>query len=184
MADVTYDVTYNVAVSLDGFISPTNGSSDWIVPDDSVNFQALYSRFDMFIMGRKTYDAVVASGMNDLMMQGSASNRVYVLSRTLEPKEHPGITIIRDERYLDLIRAESMKNSCSVWIMGGGWLAAQCLNAGLLTSIEVAIMPVVLGNGTKLLNGLDDTNSLQLKTVQCLQQSGIIMASYSVKHGA
>lgn len=60
-------IIYNVAMSLDGFISPPDESSSWIVPDRSIDFQALYNRFDVFLMGRKTHDAISAAGERNLL---------------------------------------------------------------------------------------------------------------------
>ncbi|KAH8178987.1 hypothetical protein LIA77_00506 [Sarocladium implicatum] len=165
-------------MSLDGFIAPTNGSSDWIVTDESIDFKALYSRFDLFVMGRKTYEAIVVSGL-DQLMQGRAMSSVYVLSRTMRPEENPGITIIA-ENYLDFVRDKVYGEKRSVWIMGGGWLAAECLNAGLLSAIEIAVMPTVLGNGFKLLDGLSESVSLHLESVENLESSGIVQMNYSV----
>jgi dihydrofolate reductase len=48
---------YNAATTLDGFIASPDGSTDWIIEDLAVDFNALYAAFDTFLMGRKTYAA-------------------------------------------------------------------------------------------------------------------------------
>ena len=53
---------YQVAVSLDGFIAGPNGEYDWIVMDPSIDFGALFKQFDTLVMGRKTYEPLVAQG--------------------------------------------------------------------------------------------------------------------------
>lgn len=103
---------------------------------------------------------------------------MFVISRTLQHAEHPKITIIQDS-YVALLQRWKDKR-LNVWVMGGGWLAAQCLNAGLLTSIEVAVMPVVLSGGFKVLDGLARSTSLQLVDVKKLASSGIVMITYKV----
>ena len=138
-------ITYNVAMSLDGFIAPPDESSSWIVADESIDFNALYDRFDVFIMGRKTFDAIAEAGEYNLL-RGMAKDRVFVISRTLKAEDHPEVTIVRDD-YMELLREWKTQGDKHVWVMGGGWLAGDCLSAGILTSIEVAIVPVILGNG-------------------------------------
>ena len=70
---------YQVAVSLDGFIAGPNGEYDWIVMDPAIDFAALFAEFDTAIMGRKTYEALVAQG-GDGALPGLD---VVVFSRTL-----------------------------------------------------------------------------------------------------
>jgi|SRR5215469_4131045 len=51
---------YQVAMSLDGFIAGPNGEYEWIVMDPSIDFAALLKEFDTAVMGRKTYELVLA----------------------------------------------------------------------------------------------------------------------------
>ena len=53
-------VRYSVAMSLDGYIAGPNGEADWIVHDPDIDFAALFSEFDTFLIGRKTYEAMQA----------------------------------------------------------------------------------------------------------------------------
>ena len=55
-------VRYNVAASLDGFITDAAGKYDWIPDDSTVDFAALFRRVDTFVLGRRTYDDVLAAG--------------------------------------------------------------------------------------------------------------------------
>ncbi|KFY32283.1 hypothetical protein V494_07877 [Pseudogymnoascus sp. VKM F-4513 (FW-928)] len=50
---------YNAATTLDGFIASPDGSTDWIIEDPAVDFNALYAEFDTFLMGRKTYEVMM-----------------------------------------------------------------------------------------------------------------------------
>jgi len=55
-------VRYGVAMSLDGYIAGPKGEYDWIVMDPDIDFGALMSRFDTFLVGRKTYEVMLAQG--------------------------------------------------------------------------------------------------------------------------
>ena len=179
-------VRYNVAVSLDGFIAPPDESTSWIVDDNSVDIPALHSEFGAVVMGRKTYDTIntlaADDGFNPLRNRPKES--VLVISRTLNPDEHTNVTIVKDN-YIERIREIRQGEGKDIWIMGGGWLAAECLDAEVLDTIEAAIMPVVLRDGFKLLTekrGRGSEYTLKLRKAETLEKSGILMAYYDVSY--
>jgi dihydrofolate reductase len=84
---------YQVAVSLDGFIAGPGGEADWIVPDASIDFEALFKEFDTLVMGRKTYELMAGQGGQG----GMPGVEVFVFSRTLPPSSRPGFHILSDD---------------------------------------------------------------------------------------
>ena len=174
---------YNVATSLDGFIAPPDESTGWITEDPSIDFDALYASFDVFIMGRKTYEIIACSPEGN-PLKGQPKERVIVISRSFSASDHPDITII-GEGFLEHI-AKVKQQGHRGWLMGGGWLAAACLDAGLLDAIDAAIMPVLLGSGFKLISDrrkeLAAVYKLSLRSLERLD-SGILMTQYDVLCG-
>ena len=82
---------YSVAASLDGYIAGPNGEFDWIVMDPDIDFAAMYREFDTLLMGRKTYEVMVAMGDE----AGPALGVPWVVvTRTMEPGRHPELTIV------------------------------------------------------------------------------------------
>jgi len=73
-------------MSLDGFIAGPNGEYDWIVMDPDVDFAALMGRFDTFLIGRKTFEAMRRMGE---AAPPSPGIRNIVFSRTLRPARLP-----------------------------------------------------------------------------------------------
>ena len=175
---------YNVAISLDGFIAPEDESTDWIIQDPTIDFVALYASFDVFVMGRKTYEAVTADPSFQ-PFKGRPKESIVVVSRSLTAHEHPGITVLANG-VIDHIRALKKQTGQSIWLMGGGWLASECLAAGLLDTVEAAIMPVLLGSGYKLISTRSrrdgGSSELALRSVTKLD-SGILMTKYDVIYG-
>ena len=170
-------VRYQVAVSLDGFIAGPNGEYDWIVMDPSIDFAALYKEFDTAVMGRKTYAVAAAEGVSGAM----PGIDVVVFSRTLPAATYPGVRIVNDDPR-KIVAALKAKRGGDIWLFGGGELFRLLLDAGLVDTVEVALMPVLLGTGIPLLPPGAATK-LVLADQKILPTSGIVALAYSVPGG-
>ncbi|MDO8678373.1 MAG: dihydrofolate reductase family protein [Acidobacteriota bacterium] len=169
---------YQVAVSLDGFIAGPNGEFDWIVMDPAIDFAALFKEFDTAVMGRKTYEVMTAQGGHGAM----PGLEVVVFSRTLRPAKHPGVRIVNDEPR-EVVAALKKKPGRDIWLYGGGALFRSLLDAGLVDTVEVAVIPVLLGAGIALLPPGAATK-LTLADQKILPASGIVVLAYSVPGSA
>jgi dihydrofolate reductase len=166
---------YHVAASLDGFIAGPNGEYDWIVMDPAIDFAALYREFDTVIMGRKTYEVTTAQG-GDGTMPGID---VVVFSRTLAPAAKPGFRIVNEDPAA-VVRALKEKDGRDIWLFGGGELFRVLLAAGVVDTVELAVMPVLLGQGIPLLPPGISTK-LVLTDHKLLPASGIVALAYRVE---
>jgi dihydrofolate reductase len=169
---------YQVAVSLDGFIAGPNGEADWIVMDPSIDFGAMFKEFDTVVMGRKTYEVVTAAGGHGAM----PGVEVVVFSRTLPPSTRKGVRVVNDDPRAVVAELKS-KPGRDIWLFGGGVLFRSLLDAGLVDSVEVAVVPVLLGSGVPLLPP-GSTTKLVLADQKVLPASGIVALSYSVPGGS
>jgi dihydrofolate reductase len=133
-------IVYSVAMSLDGYLAGPNSEFDWIVMDPEIDFAARMARFDTLLMGRRTFEAVQAMGGGP-PMPGVTS---VVVSRTFRPEDHPGLTIIAEGvgGAVSRLRAGSGKD---IWLFGGGSLLRSLLDLGLVNTIEVGVIPVLIG---------------------------------------
>jgi dihydrofolate reductase len=166
-------VRYQVAASLDGFIAGPNGEYDWIVMDSTIDFGALFNEFDTALLGRKSYEMMTAQGGNGAM----PGLDVVVFSRTLSPVVHDGVRIVNDAPAA--VAALKAKPGRDIWLFGGGALFGSLLSARLVDTVEVALMPVLLGNGIPLLPPGASTK-LVLTDQKVLPRSGIVVLSYRV----
>ena len=160
-------------MSLDGFIAGPNGENDWFVSDPALDYAAIYAQFDTLLMGRRTFEIarVRAAQWPDL------GQRWIVVSSTLKPEEHPGVTIL-SSGVAEAVAALKAQPGKDIWLSGGSGLCRSLLEAGLVDAVEVVVMPVMLGSGVPLLPE-GRRQLLHLKESKTLP-SGILMLSYSV----
>jgi dihydrofolate reductase len=170
---------YQVAVSLDGFIAGPSGEADWIVSDRSIDFDALLAEFDTLVMGRKTHEAMVRhSGHSEM-----PGVEVFVFSRTLPASSRHGVHIVNEDPR-KFVAALKAKPGRDIWLFGGGDLFRSLLDAGLVDTVEVAVMPVLLGSGVPLVLPGGGTTNLVLADHRILPASGIVALSYAVQGAA
>lgn len=146
-------VQYYVASTIDGFIADSEDNIDWLLQFGFDNFQEHYDRFmadvGAIVMGSTTYEYIISEG-TELWAYGSTP--VWVLTSRRMPSV-PGADLrffAGDvaEVHRDALAAAAGKN---VWVVGGGNVAAQFADAGLLDELLLTIMPIVLGSGKPLL---------------------------------
>jgi dihydrofolate reductase len=161
-------------MSLDGYIAGPKGEVDWIVPDPGVDFSAIYADFDAALLGRRTYELTKQPGAPPW----PADWRIYVASRTLQPSDAPGVHVVGHdvESIVSGLRAMPGRD---IWLFGGGVLAASLLSMALVDTIEVAVMPIVLGAGTPFIGRGARRVGLALRHVQ-QAPNGITHLQYDV----
>lgn len=166
-------IRYSVAMSLDGYVAGPNGEADWIIMDPDIDFGALFQEFDTFLMGRKTFEPMAGT-----QGEPAPGTRTYVVSRTLKQDDYPNVTILADkvEESVAALRAHPGKD---IWLFGGGTLFRSLLEARLVDKIEVAVMPVLLGEGIPLLPPTQKRTQLKLVSHK-IYKSGIVGLEYEI----
>jgi dihydrofolate reductase len=170
-------IRYGVAMSLDGYIADADGGFDWIVMDPDIDFVAMMARYDTLLMGRRTYEVTQAmgGGGGDPM----AGVRTIVVSRTLQQRDHPDVTVV-SENWEDTVRELREKPGKDIWLFGGGVLFAAMLDAGLVDGLDVGVIPVLLGGGIPFLKPPAKRAKLELRSHKLYPKSGIVTLEYDV----
>jgi dihydrofolate reductase len=152
-------VQYYTAVSLDGYIAGEGDDLTWLTeyrppdppPDlerDMGSYDEFYAGVGALVMGSSTYEWVL-----DHVDEWPYPDRpTWVLSsRDLPaPKGDADVRIgAADvaELHGELAEAAGGKN---LWVVGGGPVATQFADAGLLDDVIVTVVPVVLSSGKQL----------------------------------
>jgi dihydrofolate reductase len=166
-------VVYSVAMSLDGYIADPHGGYEWIVMDPDIDFDTMFKRYDAVLMGRKAYDAANQSGY------GMPKPETYVFSKTLRQADAPEVTVSNDPQ--KTIATLKKKKGKDIWLWGGGELFRSVLELGLVDQLEVAIIPVLLGDGLPLLPRTGTRARLKLTGQKVFKKTGTIMLHYEVR---
>ncbi len=167
-------VRYAVVMSLDGYIAGPNGEADWITVDPDFDFTALFSQFDTILVGRRTFDTMVAA--RRVSMPGM---KTIVFSRTLRQQDYPEVAIVANDQQ-ETLAALKASPGRDIWLFGGGALFRSLAEDGLVDAVEVRIVPILLGAGVPLFP--DSKNRIKLAlTSHKVNQTGIVTLEYAVQ---
>ena len=156
----------HLAVSLDGMIARSDGSFDWLedYPPEEFGLSAFIAGVDAILMGRATYDAV--RGMGDWPYPGKPTT---VVTRHALPDAPPGVQACADGLKAAVAEMEA-RGHRRIWIEGGGQVVRGMLGLGKLDVLEMAVIPIVLGDGIALFpRGTPET---RLRLRSCDVRSG------------
>ena len=167
-------VRYNCAMSLDGYIAGPGDEFDWIVVDPDIDFDGLFGQFDTFLLGRRTFEVTAAE--ESPVPPGS---RVFVFSRTLSQGNYENVTIV-GENWREVVQSLREESGKDIWLFGGGALFSSLCEEGLVDTVEVSIVPVLLGAGIPLVAELSKRMELTLTGQRTYEKSGIVSLVYEV----
>jgi dihydrofolate reductase len=162
-------------MSLDGFIAGPQGEYDWIPNEPEIDWGAFMGRFDTVLMGRRSYEAAVASGG-----YGLPQMKTYVFSRTLRPEQHPRVTVVPEDRVDRTIAELRRAPGKEIWLFGGGDLFRSLLARGHVDLVEVGLVPIVLGEGLPFLPSPASRAQLRLVASRLYSSTGIMILTYEL----
>ena len=169
-------IIYSAAASLDGYIARKDGSVDWIPSDPDVDFAALMSRFDVLLMGRKTFD-ISRKVRSEDGHNPFAGFETFVFSRTNAPGKRRGVEFITTPP-VELVRDLRQHPGKDLWLMGGGELAAQFLSQDLIDGIQIGVCPILLGSGIPMFASGFPQRSFRFSSHRLYPKSGILAIDY------
>jgi dihydrofolate reductase len=172
---------YYTATTLDGFIADENDSLQWLFDqeepegDGPSGYDDFIAGIGAMVMGATTYEWV----REHLGRTGEAwpyDLPCWVLTHRELPSVDEGVRFASgDVRALHSAMAEAAGDR-GIWVVGGGDLAGQFADAGLLDQVVVSIAAVTLGAGRPLI-----PRRLDLKLVDTGRNGGFVVATYDVK---
>lgn len=148
---------YYTATSLDGFLATEDDSVDWLFPlgdSDDTSYPAFIAGIGALAMGSATYRWMMSHAEEVTAQTGSAwpySQPTWVFtSRTLPAIPGADLHFVRGDVRPVHAAMRAAAGDRNLWIVGGGDLAGQFHDAGLLDEIIVQVGSVTLGKGKPL----------------------------------
>lgn len=172
------DTIYMFAMSLDGFIARENGSVDWLAEfpaDADFDFDGFLASLSGIVMGRSSYEAARRDGGWDYARWPV----VVATSRPIDDLPANAETMAgTPHELLASLRARGATGR--IWFFGGGDLARQFMEAGLLDTVEIGLIPVILGSGIPAFGGAQADRWLDLDFAKPLA-NGAVHVRYKVR---
>ena len=143
-------VVYYAAATLDGYIAESDDSIDWLTQydggeedaDPMDGYDAFYEDVGALVSGSVTYEWVLENASS----WPYPGKPFWVMSsRELSPPE--GEDVRFGGTFAQMVESAGDRK---LWVVGGGGVASQFAEAGLLDQVRVTVVPVVLGAGKPL----------------------------------
>ena len=180
---------YYTASSLDGFIATEDHSLEWLFPLaelEATSYPSFISEVGALAMGSSTYEWL----LQNVVKLGTPSESAWLYSqpawifsrRNWAVPAGAGVRFVQGDVRPIHAQMKEAAGSKNIWIVGGGDLAGQFFDAGLLDEIIVQLGSVTLGAGKPLFPRYVLSPTLQLNSVQRFGE-GMVELRYEVnKH--
>lgn len=181
---------YYTAASLDGFVATEDDSLEWLfalgTPPEST-YGAFVADIGALAMGSATYEWLLRNGDAVAAELGSpwpyAQPAWVFTSRALPTVPGADIRFVQgDVRPVHAGMQKAAGPEKNIWVVGGGDLAGQFHDAGLLDEIIVQVGAAVLGKGKPVLPRCILPPRLRLTGVREMG-AGFVELRYDVMHG-
>jgi dihydrofolate reductase len=169
-----------IATSLDGYIAKPNDDLSFLKIVEKEGEDYGYTKFtdtiDTLIIGRKTYDYVVSEIGASHYDNGERD--VYVITRTERPSV--GRTAFYTEDLARLVKRLQSENGKNIYCDGGAEVITELLKHDLVDEFTISIIPILLGQGTRLFKDGRPEQMLELVGTRTFD-TGLVQLHYKRK---
>lgn len=155
-------LTIYIATSLDGYIAKPNDDLSFLKlvekEGEDYGYTAFTATIDTIILGRKTYDWVlkeIGSAHYD-----NGDRNVYVITRTERPSA--GKTTFYTGSLTELVQQLKSEHGKNIYCDGGAEIINELLKNDLIDEFIISVVPVLVGNGTRLFKDNRPEQTLEL----------------------
>ncbi|HVD98896.1 MAG TPA: dihydrofolate reductase family protein [Cytophagaceae bacterium] len=164
-----------IATSLDGYIAKPNDDLSFLSiveqAGQDYGYAAFIKTIDTIIIGRKTYDWV----KKHVPEYAHADKTTYVITRTAKPST--GNTNFYTGSIKALITQLKSAGGKNIFCDGGAEIVNELLKENLIDEFIISIIPIFVGNGTRLFK--EERPEQVLKLVSTKQfEKGLVQLHY------
>jgi dihydrofolate reductase len=187
MAHADSCVTIHMAASLDGFIARKDGGVDWLETKDEFEdgetldpayAEQFLATIDCYVMGSRTYETALAFEAKGFGW-AYGDKPVFVLTSRELSKARATVEFYCGD-LIALVKGRLKPTFRSIWFVGGGAVAGECLRLGLADELRYSILPVLIGDGIPFFQGLDHDVALHLLEVKAFK-SGMVELRHEIR---
>ena len=173
-------------VSLDGYIADAGGDMSWAQsadPDWDAFIKGNADGKSTLVFGRITYELMAsfwpteAARAFDARLAGYMNSQPkLVFSRSLTQAAWENTTLTAEDP-VAAVRQRKAENGAGLVIFGSGTIVAQLAAAGLIDTYLIATIPIALGAGRTMFQGVGSPVRLRLTDTRVFP-NGNILATY------
>jgi dihydrofolate reductase len=180
-------VTIHMVASLDGFVARPDGRVDWLETADEfadgaelapAQVEQFLATIDCYVMGSRTYETALRFESQGFGW-AYGDTPTFVLTRRALPRTRESVTFLAGD-LTTLVNERLRPDFGSIWVVGGGMLAGECLRLGLADEVRYSITPVLIGEGIPFFSRLDGDIALHLAEVHAYK-NGMVEVRYEVR---
>jgi len=169
-----------IATSLDGYIAKPNDDLSFLKLVEKEGEDYGYAKFtdtiDTIILGRKTYDYVLKEIGSSHYDNGKRN--VFVITRTEKPGA--GKTTFYTGNLTELVQRLKSGSGKNIYCDGGAEIVNELLKNDLIDEFIISIVPVLVGNGTRLFKDNRPEQELELVSLKSFE-TGLTQLHYKRK---
>ncbi|MCC6984270.1 MAG: dihydrofolate reductase [Bauldia sp.] len=171
-------------VSLDGYFTGRDGGLDWAERSDPEwnEFTAANTGGGgEIVLGRVTYQLMASYWPTPAAMQENAGVaihmnglRKYVFTRTLKKTDWANTTLLHADPATEIARLKGEPGEDMV-ILGSGTIVAQLAAAGLIDEYQFVVVPVALGAGRTMFEGVPSPLPLRHRRSRIFANGNLVL---------
>lgn len=165
---------YNTATSFDGYIADGQNSLDWLFAvehEGAEDTNVFLAGIGVLVEGSTTYEWVLQA--EDLLARPHKWQQFYgdrptfvFTTRELPIPAGADVRFVRGSVADSIPAIRAAAGDRDVWVVGGGELAGQFLDADSLDEISLSVAPAALGSGAPLFPRRVDPQRVRLSNVE------------------
>jgi len=166
-----------ISASLDGYIAKPNDDLSFLgmvqKEGEDYGYKDFIATVDTVILGRKTYDWV----MKQVTTFPHADKETYIITKTEKPKN--GNINFYNGNLRDLVEKLKSEKGENIFCDGGAEVVNELLKDRLIDEFIISIIPVLVGNGTKLFKDGRPEQNLELISTKHFD-TGLVQFHYKM----